>query len=643
MLTNSILRQLSFIETRMQLHSGVLFACDGGQFEHGVAGPEIASSLWHSINKVNCQEPFFAADVSTLFGKVGIEENLYMNTDGHSMLESESMFAPQGTAAPFTFSSMQSLLSGVPSSINYNVKLLEHTVGVKDPSLFDSLGSINADHVNVSDKSLSLFSEDTNNSFVGERGIDSMNFESRFTVDGACVDTPGLSENIHGLIQSSSMDTHTGNIDSLKYLAESTDLTTCSFKRVPIDSFGLNSCLLETSSTIVKSELIPRQFLGCEGNPHVSVAAYMRSQEALQNPASAYFDSCSHICNGASENEKLDVLSFPNGVSVRHPTMNEDNDNLLAGIASSASLMSQFASYGLATRTRSKECPKVLMLDDNDNLYNNEDKQLNKLEVTGMTGEIKNEHACKLNDEKSLHISEVELDNREDGYEKARSMASILQDGNNTLNADGPFQMQTSRNTSVETGKGKKGLPAKNLHAERRRRKKLNERLYLLRSVVPKISKMDRASILGDAIDYLKDLLQQINDLQRELKSPMTMETAPPHHFPNLGLGHAPSGSGISVKEEYSVPAEGHEMASPKVEVNAKDGKAFDIHMACATQPGLLLATVKKLDELGLDIQQAVVSCFNGFSLDIFRAEQALDKNSHPEDIKKALLQTLSP
>ncbi|KAL4365817.1 hypothetical protein AHAS_Ahas07G0144000 [Arachis hypogaea] len=55
--------------------------------------------------------------------------------------------------------------------------------------------------------------------------------------------------------------------------------------------------------------------------------------------------------------------------------------------------------------------------------------------------------------------------------------------------------------------------------AKRRCRKKLNDRLYMLWSVVPKISKMDRTSILGDAIHYLRELLQRNNDLHNERES----------------------------------------------------------------------------------------------------------------------------
>lgn len=210
-----------------------------------------------------------------------------------------------------------------------------------------------------------------------------------------------------------------------------------------------------------------------------------------------------------------------------------------------------------------------------------------------------------------------------------------VDDGNGAKNGGN----SSSTVTGLDHKGKKKGMPAKNLMAERRRRKKLNDRLYMLRSVVPKISKMDRASILGDAIEYLKELLQRINDLHNELEStPPGSSLTPASSF--HPLTPTPPTLPNRIKEELcpsSLPSPNGQPA--RVEVRLREGRAVNIHMFCGRKPGLLLSTMRALDNLGLDIQQAVISCFNGFAMDIFRAEQCKEgQDVHPEQIKAILL-----
>ncbi|EXB83886.1 hypothetical protein L484_023493 [Morus notabilis] len=79
--------------------------------------------------------------------------------------------------------------------------------------------------------------------------------------------------------------------------------------------------------------------------------------------------------------------------------------------------------------------------------------------------------------------------------------------------------------------------PLNHVEAERQRREKLNQRFYALRAVVPNISKMDKASLLGDAIAYINELQAKLKVMEAEREkvgntsrdsSAMAMETNNP-------------------------------------------------------------------------------------------------------------------
>ncbi|XP_021766398.1 transcription factor FER-LIKE IRON DEFICIENCY-INDUCED TRANSCRIPTION FACTOR-like [Chenopodium quinoa] len=78
----------------------------------------------------------------------------------------------------------------------------------------------------------------------------------------------------------------------------------------------------------------------------------------------------------------------------------------------------------------------------------------------------------------------------------------------------GEHSSATTKNTSK---KGKLDR-SRTLVSERKRRGRMKEKLYALRALVPNITKMDKASIVGDAVLYVQDLQMQSKKLKSQIE-----------------------------------------------------------------------------------------------------------------------------
>ncbi|KAF5464522.1 hypothetical protein F2P56_014595 [Juglans regia] len=78
-------------------------------------------------------------------------------------------------------------------------------------------------------------------------------------------------------------------------------------------------------------------------------------------------------------------------------------------------------------------------------------------------------------------------------------------------------EKRTPKKRGRKPGLGR-DTPLNHVEAERQRREKLNHRFYALRAVVPNVSRMDKASLLSDAVSYINELKTKIDELESQLQ-----------------------------------------------------------------------------------------------------------------------------
>ncbi|XP_040379357.1 transcription factor BHLH6-like isoform X2 [Oryza brachyantha] len=159
---------------------------------------------------------------------------------------------------------------------------------------------------------------------------------------------------------------------------------------------------------------------------------------------------------------------------------------------------------------------------------------------------------------------------------------------------------------------------SKNIAMERDRRKRLNEKLYALRAVVPKISKMDKASIVRDAIAHIEKLQAEERRLLEEisaLESTVATKSA-------AGAGDDDDGVPLlpRMKKPRTTPPphDGASMAaSPplqilQLQVSKVGERTMAVSIRCARTRDAMVKVCRAMEALRLKVVSANVAAVDG-------------------------------
>ncbi|KAJ0112065.1 hypothetical protein Patl1_03404 [Pistacia atlantica] len=196
-------------------------------------------------------------------------------------------------------------------------------------------------------------------------------------------------------------------------------------------------------------------------------------------------------------------------------------------------------------------------------------------------------------------------------------------------------------------------LSANHVLAERRRREKLNERFIILRSLVPFVTKMDKASILGDTIEYVKQLRKKIQDLEtrnKQMEVDQRSKSAELQRTSSSGSKDQRSGQTVldrvrvgpgpgSEKRKLRIVEASGGVAKPKsvdspppgsaaaaaavttsVQVSIIESDAL-VELQCVHREGLLLDIMQMLRELLIEVTAVQSSLNNGVFVAQLRAK----------------------
>ncbi|XP_010251245.1 PREDICTED: transcription factor ABORTED MICROSPORES-like isoform X2 [Nelumbo nucifera] len=194
---------------------------------------------------------------------------------------------------------------------------------------------------------------------------------------------------------------------------------------------------------------------------------------------------------------------------------------------------------------------------------------------------------------------------------------------------------------------------SKNLITERNRRNKIKSKLFALRALVPKITKMDRMSILGDAIEYIQELQNNVKNLQDELMCSQEKDESKSNiqlNIPNRRGGatekirrqvHGTSCSS-STRENHDFSTVNDMGRQPmEVEVHQIDPNEFFVRLCCEHRRGWFRRLMETMNSLGLQVTDVNVTTFKGMVLCNLKSTEVNHGELQAQHVKELLLKKI--
>ncbi|TKW03574.1 hypothetical protein SEVIR_7G050300v4 [Setaria viridis] len=243
-------------------------------------------------------------------------------------------------------------------------------------------------------------------------------------------------------------------------------------------------------------------------------------------------------------------------------------------------------------------------------------------------------------------------------YEELSIYLEAQEDAMSCYDSSSPDGSNNSHSSSAPAGdKGASGGGRaaaggnKSIIVERDRRRKLNEKLYALRSVVPNITKMDKASIIKDAIEYIQQLQAEERQVLQEVRA-----------FESAGGGAPPPEEGFEhdegllllqaertkkMKRARSVPSIVAAAPPPPPPVEVQELRVSEVgerllvvSVTCAKRRDAMAQVCRAIEELRLRVITASITAVAGCLMHtVFVEVDQIDQVRMKEMIEVALTQ----